>query len=578
MLKAVIGANYERYDPSVLLTTFFNAFEFDFVSFLDYELRQYGIVGSTSVTDRNLVLQLPAVDVGSPVAWSNLAHEFGHAVDRELKLSVDATNKARAAERILTEDITRTMCEELAADLIAARVLGPAPMMALLSFSYCTLARDSVEWKLQLPRVYPPVRWRARAVLDYLDKSERSLLSEEAEAFDRAWEWRVAAEHGDTARDEFIFSVDRAIKKTMTLLSKYLTDEINKLDIPRFAFGDVDLQRLTRRLADRLPVGAQGRSRPELTALLNEYANADATNPRTRREYEDLRGQFDEGPTPMAAILLSGAMHRLDVIKTASLELADFSTELLDRVTANLDETDSLLRTSIDSRAVLERARKSMKSKELSAKALAAPMPTVDDAEGALLSDIQILRRLVEEKPDRNLFVSPVVNIASQLGPSSLDVRLGTDVQITTIAALSEINLGGSRREIAAQKREYLRPVRIGPGDSFVLHPGEFMLATTVEYFRFPRDLAGRLEGRSSLGRLGLQVHATAGFVDPGFRGSLTFELINSGNLPIRIPPGFRLAQLCFFPVGSVQVPYEGKYVGSIGVEPSRIEEDAEIR
>jgi dCTP deaminase len=170
-----------------------------------------------------------------------------------------------------------------------------------------------------------------------------------------------------------------------------------------------------------------------------------------------------------------------------------------------------------------------------------------------------------------------MINTASQLGPSSLDVRLGTDVQVTTISALSEINLEASQQELSKQKREYLRPVRIGPNDSFVLHPGEFMLATTVEYFRFPADLAGRLEGRSSLGRLGLQVHATAGFVDPGFRGTLTFELINSGSLPIRIPPGFRLGQLCFFPVRSVQVPYEGKYVGSIGVEPSRIEEDAEI-
>jgi len=110
-----------------------------------------------------------------------------------------------------------------------------------------------------------------------------------------------------------------------------------------------------------------------------------------------------------------------------------------------------------------------------------------------------------------------------------------------------------------------------------VMHPGEFVLASTLEYFRLPRDLAGRLEGRSSLGRLGLQVHATAGFVDPGFHGNLTFELINSGSLPVRIAPGFRLGQMCFFPVQNVQVPYEGKYAGSISAEASRIEEDSEI-
>ena len=129
------------------------------------------------------------------------------------------------------------------------------------------------------------------------------------------------------------------------------------------------------------------------------------------------------------------------------------------------------------------------------------------------------------------------------------------------------------------QKDRYFERQRLDPDGNFVLHPGAFLLASTLEFIQLPRDIAGRLEGRSSLGRLGLQVHATAGFVDPGFEGTLTFELINSGKLPIRVFPGIRLGQICFFYVPEVQVPYgrQRKYAHSIGVGLTGIDKDPEI-
>jgi len=152
---------------------------------------------------------------------------------------------------------------------------------------------------------------------------------------------------------------------------------------------------------------------------------------------------------------------------------------------------------------------------------------------------------------------------------------------VTTTSTLSHIDLATTREKLEEQMRRYFRRQRVGSDGTFVLHPGQFVLAATLEYFRFPRDIAGRLEGRSSLGRLGLQVHATAGFVDPGFAGALTFELINSGNLPIRIAPGFRLGQICFFPVGGVQVPYDirgrSKYADSLTAETTRVAQDVEV-
>jgi dCTP deaminase len=198
-----------------------------------------------------------------------------------------------------------------------------------------------------------------------------------------------------------------------------------------------------------------------------------------------------------------------------------------------------------------------------------------------LLSDIEILERLVTANDDRLLFVSPLANPKKQVGPSSLDVHLGGGFIVGRVSASTHLNLGmGEEDALETEIKKAGTRYNISPGGSFVLHPGEFALGSTLEYFQFPNDLAGRIEGRSSIGRLGLQVHATAGFVDPGFEGVVTFELINVGNLPIQMKPGLRLAQMCFFHVPNVQVPYpdkpDSKYSHSVGPDSSRLHIDTQ--
>lgn len=199
-----------------------------------------------------------------------------------------------------------------------------------------------------------------------------------------------------------------------------------------------------------------------------------------------------------------------------------------------------------------------------------------------VLSDIEILDRLVAA-PEKRVFVSPLIDPASQIGASSLDLRLGLDLVGTRAVQATHIDLAQPEagRILQEQKPRYFDRQRFPPEGSFVLHPGAFLLASTLEFIRLPEDIAGRLEGRSSLGRLGLQVHATAGFVDPGFEGTLTFELINSGKLPVKVFPGMRLGQICFFRVADVQMPYRkkglSKYGGRLGVEFTHIENDPEI-
>ena len=134
--------------------------------------------------------------------------------------------------------------------------------------------------------------------------------------------------------------------------------------------------------------------------------------------------------------------------------------------------------------------------------------------------------------------------------PASIDLKLSNEFRVFkhTNHALIDIkeNFG-----------EYTELLKIDDGDRFVLHPGEFVLGSTIEWVEVPQHLVGRIEGKSSLGRLGVIVHATAGFVDPGFKGKLTLEISNVGKIPIALYPGMRIAQ---FSVIQLTEPAETSY------------------
>lgn len=153
--------------------------------------------------------------------------------------------------------------------------------------------------------------------------------------------------------------------------------------------------------------------------------------------------------------------------------------------------------------------------------------------------------------------------------PASIDIRLSRQFRVFTGHQYDAIDPD-------RQQPGLTRPVII-PGDGvFILHPGEFALGCTLETVTLPADLAARLEGKSSLGRLGLQTHSTAGWIDPGFSGQVTLELKNVAPLPIRLRPGMRIGQLCIIQcIRPARRPYGhpglgSRYQGQIGPVESR--------
>jgi len=146
---------------------------------------------------------------------------------------------------------------------------------------------------------------------------------------------------------------------------------------------------------------------------------------------------------------------------------------------------------------------------------------------------------------------------AAMVQPSSVDVRLDRFFRVFENHKYPVI-------DPSIEQSELTREIAVEPDEDFILHPGEFVLASTYEVITLPDDIAGRLEGKSSLGRLGLLTHSTAGFIDPGFSGHITLELSNVANLPVKLFPGMKIGQLCLIKLSSpAEHPYGSALYGS---------------
>ena len=157
----------------------------------------------------------------------------------------------------------------------------------------------------------------------------------------------------------------------------------------------------------------------------------------------------------------------------------------------------------------------------------------------------------------------------AMIQPSSVDVRLDRFFRVFENHKYSVI-------DPSIEQADLTREVAVAPDEFFILHPGEFVLASTYEVITLPDDIAGRLEGKSSLGRLGLLTHSTAGFIDPGFSGHITLELSNVANLPVKLFPGMKIGQLCLIKLSSPtehpygSAVYGSRYQGQRGPTPSK--------
>jgi dCTP deaminase len=187
-----------------------------------------------------------------------------------------------------------------------------------------------------------------------------------------------------------------------------------------------------------------------------------------------------------------------------------------------------------------------------------------------ILSDRDIRARLAQG----DLVIEPLDDPELQIQPASVDLRLDSRFIVYKLPHVPVID-----PRTPETMESYTSSITMADGDPFVLHPGEFALGSTIERVRIPNDLVARVEGRSSFGRLAVVVHATAGFVDPGFEGQITLELSNLGRCAVLLYPGARISQLVFETMTSpAERPYGAargsKYQGQMGPVMSRVNRD----
>ncbi|SIQ70774.1 dCTP deaminase [Haladaptatus litoreus] len=190
-----------------------------------------------------------------------------------------------------------------------------------------------------------------------------------------------------------------------------------------------------------------------------------------------------------------------------------------------------------------------------------------------ILSDVDIRNRL----ESGSLVVEPIDEPDLQIQPASIDLRLGEE-----FLEFQRTNIPCIHPDSEDEVDSYVDKTIVEDGDEFILHPGDFVLGTTKERVEIPADLLAHVEGRSSLGRLAVVVHATAGVVDPGYRGQITLELSNLGTAPVALKPDTRISQLIFTELkNSAERPYGSergsKYQDQDGPQASRIGSDHEF-
>jgi dCTP deaminase len=189
-----------------------------------------------------------------------------------------------------------------------------------------------------------------------------------------------------------------------------------------------------------------------------------------------------------------------------------------------------------------------------------------------IYSDRDIKRLLGEGR----IMISPAPDLAQQLGSCSLDLRLSAEFNVFDYNKVPFIDVRDPE-----QSRSVMKPIVVDDNAPFILHPNTFVLAITLEHVELPDDIVGRLEGRSSLGRLGIIVHATASVIDPGWQGRIVLELANHGQMPVALYPGMRICSVTFEPLSTpVDMPYwkkaQAKYRNQQAPLGSRIADDTE--
>lgn len=526
----------------------------------------------------NFHITMPRIDTNNPSKWPCLVHELSHKIfldsyfeEGEIKdiessfLASLSKEEKEEIESIIKEINLKSWLLESWCDLFASALIGPAFLFA----QYSAFLND----KTYENKTHPPVLFRYKLIFDFLKHrfSKEIILGLE----DTSKKCSDALKVIDTYHKHK--TSDKTVRSLFQYFKRYFLSHffIKSDGIP--AIKPKELNDKLKSLVAKYIENIEWHDISKLITELNR--NLPIPSKRLKANY------YKEVPTTVQEIFLAGSIHRNNQLKESVLsnfkEFKDKANENSDDIKKYFDELiikefkrfdQSILRSiQVSEWFDVYLDKENPSEEELTKEIISNPSKS-------LLCDSEI-EELIQRNEDDCIKIIPIMNFKKQLGTTSFDIRLGTSFEIynTNQSGIVDFTDDITTKEAAYNSTKIDKDFL----ESITIMPGQFILGHSMEYIKLPDNVSGELGGRSSFARLGIEVHMTAGFVDPGFAGVLTFEIFNAGPNPVRLFPGLRIAQLRFIPINKPNVDYgekhEAKYKGLLEHHISKQSNDYEI-
>jgi dCTP deaminase len=518
-----------------------------------------------------LHITIPRVEANNPCRWPTLIHEVAHHIERDeffnnKPIDQDFLSKLDNSERqFIDHYISETnhiidlkkWLSEIWCDLFAAVVIGP-------SFWFSQYSAFITSNSIKETKSHPPAIVRLRLIRCILmHRFSSSIWKDLKDIMNRCQETLLSNE--GTGTDY------HSINQMTLLFQEYFLE--------CFFENENGLQTANKELNKKIQIFTKQISglNTDIISLMVKSLNDGLPIPSKRDLSTD---NYSEKPSNIQEVLLASCIFRnnqyKDQIFKALESLATDEPE--DIFTKKLE--NSLI--PIISRFDFSVIRSIQVSEWFDILIPEDKKVTKRDCKlkrnkgGSVLVDWEI-EELIKNK---ELLIIPLMNLEEQLGSTSLDIRLGTSFQLFYPNQHGIFDSTDSTAIISFQQSSLLKDLDFLEG--LTLFPGQFVLGHSMEYLRFPDWIAAEVEGRSSFARLGIEIHMTAGFVDPGYEGVLTYEIFNAGANPIRLYPSTRIAQLRFFTTNAPSKSYDikpaKKYLGHLAHNNSLQFKDYEIK
>ena len=530
-----------------------------------------GEVTRSEMEDTRYYIRIPRIDATNPLRWPSLCHEVAHHVMGEIyddntiddKAAIEADflsyGEYKETEKIAEElgirlDYWLTECW---CDLFSSLLIGPSFWFA----QYSAFVFDGTLDKYD--EMYPPPLFRLILIQRILSHRLKDLMFDTVnDVLDKC---EVVVDQADQSSGGAFWG-NRNMKYLFMCFQDYFLGHF-------FVKPNGLLQFSSSQLSEKIKPIVKYTERIDKDTIkqLIDELNDDLPIPSIRTSEATL----SERPTYVQEVLLAGWLYQggafHDRISKYVYSGKPATSLLYDDLVPAFEKLDNSILRSIQVAEWMDVLTDDQGGDKESTVA-AYSSEEQNERESGCLVDHQIFELL----KSKCLRVLPLISIESQLGTSSLDIRLGTSVQqfYPGPGVVDFIKEGG----VDVMKRNS-KIIDLDFLESIVISPGQFMLAHSMEYIRLPKNLTADLDGRSSFARLGLEIHMTAGMIEHGFEGVLTYEIFNAGPNPIRLYPGTRLAQLRFYQTAqpTKMKKKKPKYRGLLSYHSSHQSEDKEI-